>query len=886
MNNGANRGNEIKNKLAKKAVTAAGGPVAGKALDIADKLGKKNGNADLLNQQNAAANPQEENEQTENTSSSTADSGTSSNNKKNENPKNALTSAKEGLRGNSNAKGEYTGYGDIIFSALKKHWKIIASVAASFFFLLFFIILVVIIVSSVGGGVIEFFTKVGDAVVGYFHVDEEKRTFQYYEKLEKVQNRVFRKKNVCIDVNLITATLTVDLDAAGYVKQSYEDTKELEDSEEGLFPITESGASDGWEGFIDDSYDFEYISEYEDQDEKYKKMTKEIELLANMQIKTVKYGHNKKLKNNGEGVVIPVDKHGNPKLAVNYANKCWAEDSEYEDEPVSEETLEDFDLPGFDAWTNWRINGDFTSDSAEKVAMHDKRAFHLFFSKKAKDETNYQFTIYNPKIETSCDDETGECEQVCNWRLPKNRYELSIGDLNTMEESVYYWNLVNSFIPNYYDEYLPDGGPEREEAIKGIAELIYLLYNDLGPGETCGNTLIKFNPNYNFACISDSSVSTGTSTSNVKVRLLDNSGNDLGEELVDIEEYIMGVVYAEDFYTPNVEAMKAQAVAARTYLMGMNNIEMDENGNKIISIKNSQSNQVYCNPYTGCYNDIGTSNPVTHSTQLPNTSPYKRALNDSELELLRSVINDTLGEVMYDSEGNLLSVHYDSDIQGSWNDMQGSDYLSILAATYSDMASVDSDCIGSPYEGGGYFGDGSWGDWKQGNGPWADMIVGYDRNGDPITFGSIGCYVTSMFNLIAVSGVPTVYGSGAGIDYEAIVRDLINSRQFSNGGNFSNNWDYINSHILQGGSLQQQADYTANNDNVVSKTNAYQSEGKYVQIHVKRFNGNSYSQHFVAAEATEGGDIIIHDSGRSYTRLSQYLSSGWYVEDVRAYIIQ
>ena len=43
--------------------------------------------------------------------------------------------------------------------------------------------------------------------------------------------------------------------------------------------------------------------------------------------------------------------------------------------------------------------------------------------------------------------------------------------LKTMKDSVYYWNLVNSFIPDYYSEYLPsENDPKREAAIKRIAD--------------------------------------------------------------------------------------------------------------------------------------------------------------------------------------------------------------------------------------------------------------------------------------------------------------------------------------------------------------------------------------------------------------------------------
>ena len=61
---------------------------------------------------------------------------------------------------------------------------------------------------------------------------------------------------------------------------------------------------------------------------------------------------------------------------------------------------------------------------------------------------------------------------------------------------MFYWNLVNSFIPDYYADYLPESEPKKTEAIKKIAEDIYLLYQDIGPSQSCSM-------DYNFICRSD-----------------------------------------------------------------------------------------------------------------------------------------------------------------------------------------------------------------------------------------------------------------------------------------------------------------------------------------------------------------------------------------------
>ena len=72
--------------------------------------------------------------------------------------------------------------------------------------------------------------------------------------------------------------------------------------------------------------------------------------------------------------------------------------------------------------------------------------------------------------------------------------------------------------------------------------------------------------------------------------------------VVDLETYITGVVYAEIGGTSNYEALKTQAVAARTYLMTSNDgKETNENGETIFKIRNCNERQVYCDPAKGCW---------------------------------------------------------------------------------------------------------------------------------------------------------------------------------------------------------------------------------------------------------------------------------------------
>ena len=140
--------------------------------------------------------------------------------------------------------------------------------------------------------------------------------------------------------------------------------------------------------------------------------------------------------------------------------------------------------------------GDEDSSTKELIASHDDDSIFEFFKKKSNKEKNYVYYKYTPACQITTVGNTTVKSYPTNVNLPEDTKEISIGDLSTMEDSVFYWNLVNSFIPDYYADYLPESEPKKTEAIKKIAENIYLLYQDMGPSQSCSM-------DYNFICRSD-----------------------------------------------------------------------------------------------------------------------------------------------------------------------------------------------------------------------------------------------------------------------------------------------------------------------------------------------------------------------------------------------
>ena len=102
----------------------------------------------------------------------------------------------------------------------------------------------------------------------------------------------------------------------------------------------------------------------------------------------------------------------------------------------------------------------------------------------------------------------------------------------------------------------------------------------------------------------------GKKVDNVKIQLLQCSDGKIGEpiegeELVDFEKYILGVVYAEIGGGAGAGA-KAQAIAARSYALtrvnenGETGPKRQDDGTWVIPLRNCTQTQVYCDPDKGC----------------------------------------------------------------------------------------------------------------------------------------------------------------------------------------------------------------------------------------------------------------------------------------------
>lgn len=351
--------------------------------------------------------------------------------------------------------------------------------------------------------------------------ETEKAEKEYYETLKHAQDNAYQKYHVCVDVNLIHATLIVDKAFNNGLDEGEEPCEDLEScSEESQDVLT---AAD------------------------YRKMEKYVDILVNMQIKRKKYG---------------LYKEGKPHCYESSYKDICADGEEAREIIVTDENVakECMDISLWDQWfTDIPLRN---SEDLRLVARNDKEStLFNFFTKAANKEKNYAYYYYIPAATFKDEDGDGKKEKrICDPSTPSSNTdfaELSIGDWENMEDGVYYWNLLDSFVEDYYSEYLTkqvgyaEEGSERFEAANQLIDNIYDLYTIMGPSRDCSE-LYSYQTTSNF-CPDGVTV----------------VGKDAGT--YDLEEYIAGVVEAEMYADFGMESKKALAVAARSYVIASTN---------------------------------------------------------------------------------------------------------------------------------------------------------------------------------------------------------------------------------------------------------------------------------------------------------------------------
>ncbi|MBQ7141315.1 MAG: SpoIID/LytB domain-containing protein [Bacilli bacterium] len=377
-------------------------------------------------------------------------------------------------------------------------------------------------------------------------------------------------------------------------------------------------------------------------------------------------------------------------------------------------------------------------------------------------------------------------------------------------------------------------------------------------------------------------VDSGTAT-DLKVRLL-KCGNLDGDyspiegiELVDFEKYIAGVVYAENGAGP-LEALKVQAVAARSYTLtrglGMpdpiGTIERID-GQWVVSIRNCVADQVYCDPDDGCssnnpYGGQYTEAPGIDGTVYPgqdSSRPYNRE-SIPEDSPIRTAVEETSGEVLINSDGDIINTGYASGQQNSWNSQAnaGSDYYEILMRQYSSATDVASNCTLVNGNSSGEFAN-----WKQYDPNWKNVALGNK------TIGAIGCAATSVAIQIASSGTEVLIDNfNPGTFVQAMSANggfSGNSIVWGVAQTIAPNFKFVESFRLSG-TKSERANRLREE---INKGN------RYLIMSVKPGDG-----HWVAVNYIDGENVYMFDPGSPATLLwEKYTAALSFNNDVKIY---
>lgn len=340
--------------------------------------------------------------------------------------------------------------------------------------------------------------------------------------------------------------------------------------------------------------------------------------------------------------------------------------------------------------------------------------------------------------------------------------------------------------------------------------------------------------------------------SNVKVRLYKNDRFELvysDDRLIDFDKYILGVAYQEvggGTDSISEQVFKAQAIAARSYALtrgkkmaGVKALQItEEGGHTVINIRQTTSDQAYCDPDEGYLPSGQLSNCSSGHLRLPDDSP------------LRTWAKEVDGVVLVDSNGEVVNTPYFDKDQIAWRALAQSGMTSdeIILKHYNAAEkgyTLNATCVKTSSV------EGAEG-WKQCDPRWGNMYVGSK------TICSIGCALTSISIQLARSGVPL------NVSGEFNPGTFMQTHK-SNGG-FSDNiitWNV--SRIAPNFKLIASHEALfGTKENKIKTLKKYAADGEYIVLGVRHGVGQDIG-HYVAYNDSSSDEIFIYDPAGNTT---------------------
>lgn len=343
-----------------------------------------------------------------------------------------------------------------------------------------------------------------------------------------------------------------------------------------------------------------------------------------------------------------------------------------------------------------------------------------------------------------------------------------------------------------------------------------------------------------------------SSYSNFKVRLYKNDSFELvysDDRLIDFDKYILGVAYQEaggGTDSISEQVFKTQAIAARSYALtrgkkmaGVKALQItEENGYSVINIRQTVSDQAYCDPDEGYLPSGQLSNCSSGHLRLPDDSP------------LRTWIKEVDGVVLVDSNGEVVNTPYIDKDQIAWRALAQSGMTSdeIILKHYNAAEkgyTLNATCVKTSSV------EGAEG-WKQCDPRWGNMYVGSK------TICSIGCALTSISIQLARSGVQL------NVSGEFNPGTFMQTHK-SNGG-FSDNiitWNV--SRIAPNFKLIASHEALfGTKENKINTLKKYAADGEYIVLGVRHGVGQDIG-HYVAYNDSSSDEIFIFDPAGNTT---------------------
>lgn len=342
-----------------------------------------------------------------------------------------------------------------------------------------------------------------------------------------------------------------------------------------------------------------------------------------------------------------------------------------------------------------------------------------------------------------------------------------------------------------------------------------------------------------------------SSYSNFKVRLYKNDSFELvysDDRLIDFDKYILGVAYQEaggGTDSISEQVFKAQAIAARSYAltrgreMGVNVLQItEENGYSVINIRQTVSDQAYCDPDEGYLPSGQLSNCSSGHLRLPDDSPLRKWAKEVE------------GVVLVDSNGEVVHTPYNIDDQTVWRALAQNGMTSdeIILKHYNAAEkgyTLNATCVKTSSV------EGAEG-WKQCDPRWGNMYVGSK------TICRIGCALTSVSIQLARSGVQLnvsgEFNPGTFMQTHKSNGGFIDNTITWNVSRIAPNFKLIASHEALFGTKE----------NKINTLKKYAADGEYIVLGVRHGIGQDIG-HYVAYNDSSTDEIFVFDPAGNTT---------------------